>query len=332
MTGTYFSGKRVLVTGAGGFIGSHLTEELVRAGAEVRAFVHYNARNDWGSLELVDPEVRDAIEVVSGEVQDPFSVASAVAGREVVFHLAALIGIPYSYVAPGSYVDTNVTGTLNVLEAARHGRVERMVHTSTSETYGTAQYTPIDEAHPLQGQSPYSASKIGADKLAESYWRSFATPVATLRPFNTFGPRQSLRAVIPTIVSQAMSGDTVRLGSLTPVRDFTYVKDTARAFMAVASHEAALGQTLNAGNGKGITIGDLAELILDIMGSDAKVVADDARVRPEASEVFELLADASALREATGWEPRTSLGDGLEQTVTFVRARLAFLKPHLYTV
>jgi NAD dependent epimerase/dehydratase len=332
MSDNFFEGKRVLITGAGGFIGSHLTEELVRAGAEVRAFVHYNSRNDWANLELLDAEVRDALEVVSGEVQDPFSVASAVQGRDVVFHLAALIGIPYSYVAPGSYVDTNINGTLNVLEAVRRSDVQRMVHTSTSETYGTARYTPIDEDHPLQGQSPYSASKIGADKLAESYWRSFETPVATLRPFNTFGPRQSLRAVIPTIVGQAMAGDTVRLGSLTPVRDFTYVKDTARAFMAVASHEAALGQTLNAGNGKGITIGELADLILDIMGSDAKVVADDARVRPDASEVFELLADATRLRDATGWAPQTSLREGLEQTVAFVRERLAYLKPHLYTV
>jgi NAD dependent epimerase/dehydratase len=328
----FFSGKRVLVTGAGGFIGSHLTEELVRAGAEVRAFIHYNSRNDWANLELLDADVRDAIEVVSGEVQDPFSVAAAVESRDVVFHLAALIGIPYSYVAPASYVATNVSGTLNVLEAVRRGGVQRMVHTSTSETYGTAQYTPIDEAHPLVGQSPYSASKIGADKLAESYWRSFETPVATLRPFNTFGPRQSLRAVIPTIVSQALSGETVRLGSLTPVRDFTYVKDTARAFMAVAASEAALGQTLNAGNGKGITVGDLATLILEIMGSEARVAADDERVRPEASEVFELLADATKLREATGWAPQTSLRDGLEQTVAFVRERLAHLKPHLYTV
>jgi NAD dependent epimerase/dehydratase len=332
MDTSFFDGKRVLVTGAGGFIGSHLTEELVRAGATVRAFIHYNSRNDWGNIELLDAEVRDQLEVVAGEVQDPFSVRNAVAGQDVVLHLAALIGIPYSYVAPGSYVDTNVTGTLNVLEAVRHGDVQRMVHTSTSETYGTAQYTPIDEAHPLQGQSPYSASKIGADKLAESYWRSFETPVATLRPFNTFGPRQSLRAVIPTIVGQALSGDTIRLGSLTPVRDFTFVKDTAAAFMAVAASEAALGQTLNAGNGKGITIGELAELILDILGSDAKVVADEQRVRPDASEVFELLADATRIRELTGWAPRTGLREGLEQTVAYVRERLAYLKPHIYTV
>ena len=328
----FFDGKRVLVTGAGGFIGSHLTEALVRAGAEVRALVHYNSRNEWGNLEMVDGAVRDAIEVVSGEVQDPFSAAAAAEGRDVVFHLAALIGIPYSYVAPASYVATNVSGTLNLLEAVRRGEVQRIVHTSTSETYGTAQYTPIDERHPLVGQSPYSASKIGADKLAESYWRSFRTPVATLRPFNTFGPRQSLRAVIPTIIGQALSGDTVHLGSLTPVRDFTFVTDTVRAFLAVAESDAALGDTLNAGSGKGISIGELATLILGMIGSDARVVTDDQRIRPDDSEVFELVADASRLREATGWSPQVSLSEGLEQTVTFVRARLAQLKPHVYTV
>ena len=223
------NGKRVLVTGAAGFIGSHLVEALVAEGADVRALVHYNARNDWGNLELVPDEIKREVDVRLGDVQDPFGVASMVADRDVVFHLAALIGIPYSYVHPASYVNVNVTGTLNVLEAARRYELERVVHTSTSETYGTAQFTPITEAHPLVGQSPYSASKIGADKLAESYARSFATPVVTLRPFNTFGPRQSLRAVIPTIAAQALQGGTVKLGSLTPVRDFTFVTDTARS-------------------------------------------------------------------------------------------------------
>ncbi|MEA2479176.1 MAG: hypothetical protein QOJ07_1098 [Thermoleophilaceae bacterium] len=330
MTG--WSGKRVLVTGAGGFIGSHLTELLVERGAEVRALVHYNARNDWGNLEHVPREVSDAVEVVLGDITDPFGVRRAVEGREVVFHLAALIGIPYSYVAPQTYVETNVTGTLNVLEAVRSTGAARMVHTSTSETYGTARYTPIDELHPLQGQSPYSASKIGADKMAESYFRSFETPVATLRPFNTFGPRQSLRAVIPTVISQALSGSEVRLGSLTPVRDFTYARDTARAFVAVAESDAAIGQTLNAGNGKGITVGEVASMILELIGSDARIEADDQRVRPEASEVFELLADASRLRELTGWAPEVTLREGLTRTIEWIQGNLASVKPHLYTV
>jgi NAD dependent epimerase/dehydratase len=325
-------GMRVLVTGAGGFIGSHVVEQAVQAGAAVRAYVHYNSRADWGHLEELDADVRAAVEVVPGEIQDPFSVQRAVADCDAVLHLAALIGIPYSYVAPQSYVETNVTGTLNVLEAARHHETARVVVTSTSETYGTARYTPIDEAHPLQGQSPYSASKIGADKMAESYARSFGLPVATLRPFNTYGPRQSLRAVIPTIISQAVSGDVVRLGSRTPVRDFTFVEDTARAFLAVMTAPEAVGQVLNAGNGAGITIGELANLILEIVGSKAEVVVDERRVRPEASEVFTLLADASRIRELTGWAPQVSLRDGLERTAGWVEGNLARLKPELYNV
>jgi NAD dependent epimerase/dehydratase len=332
MNGTGWTGRRVLVTGAGGFIGGHLTQLLVELGADVRAYVHYNSRNDPGNLGELDPEVRSAIDVVGGEIQDPFSVARAVAGCDTVFHLAALIGIPYSYVAPQSYVATNVTGTLNVLEAARGEGVRRVVHTSTSETYGTALYTPIDERHPLQGQSPYSASKIGADKLAESYWRSFDVPVATLRPFNTYGPRQSLRAVIPTITAQALAGGPLRLGSLTPVRDFTFVTDTARAFVAVAEAADAVGQTLNAGTGKGITVGDLAAVILDIVGADIAIETDEDRIRPEASEVFELLCDNRALREATGWAPEVPLRDGLVQVVEWVRGRLSDVDSHAYHV
>jgi NAD dependent epimerase/dehydratase len=327
---TALAGRRVLVTGAGGFIGSHLVELLVRAGADVRALVHYNARNDWGNLELVPDDVRAATDVVLGEICDPFSVDNAVRDREVVLHLAALIGIPYSYIAPKTYVDTNVTGTLNLLEAVRRHDVERMVHTSTSETYGTARYTPIDEAHPLQGQSPYSATKIAADKLVESYVRSFEAPAVTLRPFNTFGPRQSLRAVIPTIASQALAGGPVHLGSLTPVRDFTFVTDTARAFVAAAEAPEAVGLTLNVGAGKGITIGALAELIIELTGTSAEVVADEQRVRPEASEVFELVADAGLLRETTGWVPQVELRDGLGRVIEWVRGRLSELKHDLY--
>jgi len=324
--------RRALVTGAGGFIGSHLVELLVRDGVSVRAYVHYNSRNDWGNLELIDPAVRAEVEVVSGDIGDPFSVRRAVQGCDEVFHLAALIGIPYSYVAPQSYVQTNVVGTVNVLEAVRAQDGTRLVHTSTSETYGTARYTPIDEEHPLQGQSPYSASKIGADKMVESYVRSFELAAATLRPFNTYGPRQSLRAVIPTIVAQALSSDVVRLGSLTPVRDLTFVTDTARAFIAVARSDAAIGRTLNAGSGKGIAIGDLAALILELLGSGARIETDAQRVRPEASEVLELVASTQALEEASGWRAEVPLRDGLATTIEFVRAHLARLKPELYTV
>jgi NAD dependent epimerase/dehydratase len=327
-----WSGKRVLVSGAGGFIGSHLVETLLVEGAAVRAYVHYNSRNDWGNLEYLPAESRAEIEVIAGDVQDPFSVMRAVTGCDTVFHLAALIGIPYSYVAPATYVAANVSGTLNMLEAARAADVERLVHTSTSEAYGTARYTPMNESHPLQGQSPYSASKIGADKLVESYHLSFELPVSTLRPFNTFGPRQSLRAVIPTIVAQAIAGDEVRLGSLSPVRDFTFVSDTVRAFLAVAEHEETIGKTLNAGSGRGITIGELATSILGAMGSEAKVVDDPIRVRPDASEVGELVCDSSALRGLTGWEPRVGLSDGLALTADWLRERLASLKPHLYNV
>jgi NAD dependent epimerase/dehydratase len=326
------NGRRVLVTGAGGFIGSHLVEALVAEGAEVRAFVHYNGRNDWANLETLAPEVLDSIEIVAGEIQDPFGVARAVAGREFVFHLAALIGIPYSYVAPKSYVDTNVVGTLNVLEASRANSIERVVHTSTSETYGTARYTPIDENHPLQGQSPYSASKIGADKLAESYHRSFGLPVTTLRPFNTFGPRQSLRAVIPTIIGQALTSREIRLGSVTPVRDFTFVTDTAQAFIAAASSAGAIGETLNAGAGFAVTIGELADLIQEVTGTDAEIVHDAERVRPEASEVYELLCDATRLRESTGWRPVVTLREGLERTTAWTRQALPAAKAGLYTV
>jgi NAD dependent epimerase/dehydratase len=326
------SRRRVLVTGAGGFIGSHLVEALLSEGAEVRAFVHYNARNDRGNLEQLSDDALDAVEVLAGEIQDPFSVERAVAGCEIVFHLAALIGIPYSYKAPKSYVDTNVLGTLNVLEAALKGGVERVVHTSTSETYGTARYTPIDEQHPLQGQSPYSASKIGADVIAESYFRSLQLPVATLRPFNTFGPRQSLRAVIPTIIAQALDRSQVRLGSLEPVRDFTYVTDTARAFIAVATAPDAVGQTLNAGTGRGITVGELAQLIISLLGSHAEVVREEQRVRPEMSEVFELLCDSGRLRKLTGWHPTVSLQEGLEQTISWMQETQPASRPRDYTI
>lgn len=327
------SGERTLVTGAGGFIGSHLVELLVRRGARVRAMVHYNSRNDWGHLESLAPDVRAAIEVRSTDITDPFAVSQAVEGCSAVFHLAALIGIPYSYVAPASYVETNIRGTLNVLEAARRHGTARVVHTSTSEVYGTARYTPIDEDHPLQAQSPYSASKMSADHLAESYHRAFGVPVATLRPFNTFGPRQSARAVIPTIVSQLARGArTLKLGNLTPVRDFTYVTDTARAFVAVAESDAAVGTVCNAGNGRGISVGDLVARILRLMQVEAEVVSESDRLRPEKSEVFELIAGTKRIRELTGWTPEVAFDDGLTHVIEYVRAHTASYKTDAYVV
>jgi NAD dependent epimerase/dehydratase len=324
--------KKVLVTGGGGFIGSHLCEELVRRGAKVTAMIRYTSRSDFGNLELVPEEARREVQVVAGNVEDPHFVDRSVEGKDVVFHLAALIAIPYSYVAPLSYVRTNVEGTLNVLEGARRHGVARVVHTSTSETYGTAIYTPIDEAHPMQGQSPYSASKIGADKLAEAYFRSFGVPVVTLRPFNTFGPRQSARAVIPTIISQALKQPCIKLGSLTPVRDLTFVKDTVRGFVLAAECDQAVGETVNVGAGRGITIGDLARVLLEIMGAKKEVVHDEERVRPEKSEVFQLVANAEKAGRLLGWKQEVSLRQGLEQTIEFVRAHIDTFKTNRYVV
>jgi NAD dependent epimerase/dehydratase len=321
---TSWVGRRVLVTGAGGFIGSHLVELLVRSGAHVRAMTHYNGRSDVGMLADVAPEVRDAIEIMPGDITDPFLVRRAVEGMDTVFHLAALIAIPYSYRAPASYVATNVTGTLNVLEAVRDLEVPRMVHTSTSEIYGTARYTPIDEQHPPQPQSPYAAAKLSGDYLAESFHRTFGTPVAIIRPFNTYGPRQSARAVIPTIAAQLVAGKrTISLGDLRPVRDLTYVTDTARGFLSVASTDACIGKVTNIGNGKGITIGDLARLLGEVAGrDDFEIVEDPQRLRPPTSEVFELIADTSRARELFDWKPQVSLREGLANVVAYVRENL----------
>lgn len=324
--------KKVLVTGAGGFLGSHLVERLFELGARVRALVRYNSRNDWGLLELVPPDVKQDLEVVAGDITDPFGVARALAGCEVVFHLAALIAIPYSYIAPSQFVAVNCGGTLNLLEAARQQGVERFIHTSTSETYGTAQYTPIDENHPLKGQSPYAASKIGADKLAESYHLSFGVPVATIRPFNTYGPRQSARAVIPTIISQALSGEVIRLGSLAPVRDLNYVSDTVEGFIKMAENPQAVGQVINVGSGKSVSIGELGEKIVGLLGVGKRIVTEDDRVRPEASEVMELLCDNRKARKVLGWEPKVSLDEGLVRTLRFIQENLSRYKPEIYNV
>jgi dTDP-glucose 4,6-dehydratase len=313
------SGKKVLVTGAGGFIGSHLTEALIRAGATTTAMVRYNSGGLIGNLAFMDDDARKEMRLVSGNIEDSDFVSGAVKGQDIVLHLAALIAIPYSYEAPRSYVRTNMEGTLNVLEAARRFDVKRVVHTSTSEVYGTALREPIDEDHPLQGQSPYSASKIAADKLAESYYRSFATPVMTLRPFNTFGPRQSARAFIPTIISQALARDEIRLGSLTPERDMTFVSDTVAGFMAAAATPGIEGMTLNLGTSKTYSVGWFAARILGLMEVDKPIVQADERMRPAASEVMKLVSDNTRARDRMGWSPTVSVDEGLRRTIEFVR-------------
>jgi NAD dependent epimerase/dehydratase len=312
------AGQRILVTGAGGFIGSHLADELLRQGAVVRAMVRYNSESSIGNLSFLAPDRRRALEIAAGNIEDSDFVLRAVEGMDIVLHLAALIAIPYSYVAPRSYVRTNVEGVLNVLEAARRSGVRRMVHTSTSEVYGDAQRAPIDETHPLQGRSPYSASKIGADKLAESYFRSFGTPVVTLRPFNTFGPRQSARAIIPTIIAQALERDAVELGSLDPQRDLTFVSDTVDGFIRAATQPGIEGETINLGVGETHSIGQLAKRILGLMGVDKPIRLDPRRIRPVASEVMKLVSDNSKAHRLLGWEPRIALDDGLSQSIAFV--------------
>jgi len=324
--------KRVLVTGAGGFIGSHLVDELLIKGADVTAFVHYNARNDWGMLERRYDEKTPHLTVIAGDVTDSLFVKKAISGKDYVFHLAALIGIPYSYAAPESYVNTNVKGTLNVMQACLDTDLDRVVHTSTSEVYGTAQYTPIDENHPLQGQSPYSASKIGADKIAESYSCSFGLPVTTIRPFNTFGPRQSTRAVIPTIITQALTSNTVKLGSLTPVRDLTYVADTVQGFIKLAESKKTVGTTINIGSGRGVTIGELADLIIKRVNPKANIVCEKERIRPEKSEVMQLLCDNRCAKNLAGWEPKYTLENGLSLTIDWMKEHISSYKAGLYTV
>jgi len=332
MTMTW-KGLPVLVTGADGFIGSHLVERLVALGAKVRSFAYYNSFGTWGWLDAIPEKTLGRIEIFPGDIRDPNRVAEAVRGQSVVFHLSSLIAIPYSYHAPDSYVQTNVTGALNVLNACRAEKVDRLIHTSTSEVYGTAQYVPIDEKHPLQGQSPYSASKIGADVLADSYFRSFGLPVATVRPFNTYGPRQSARAVIPTIISQLYGGvKKLQLGALTPTRDFNYVADTVEGFLAAAASKQAVGQVLNVGSGREISIGDLVETLMTITGRRVPVATDKVRLRPGKSEVNRLLCDNSRVLALTGWKPRVSLEEGLTRTCRWVRQNLKHFKPASYSV
>jgi NAD dependent epimerase/dehydratase len=307
-------GKRILVTGADGFIGSHLTERLIARGCTVRAFVQYNSLGSWGWLDEAAAAVRKDLDVFAGDIRDPHGVRTAMTGCDVVLHLAALIAIPYSYHSPHTYVETNVLGTLNVVQAARDLGVERVVHTSTSEVYGTARFVPITEAHPLQGQSPYSASKIGADQIALSFHAAFGTPVTVIRPFNAYGPRQSARAVIPTVISQIAAGaGQIKLGAVHPTRDFTFVSDTARAFEALAECDAAVGQTVNVGSEFEVSIGDTVRAIIELMGRDVAIVTDDQRLRPEASEVERLWADSGLMRSLTGWTPEYGGGEGFRR-------------------
>jgi NAD dependent epimerase/dehydratase len=316
-------GKKVLVTGAGGFIGSHLVETLLEKGANVRAFVKYNSRSDWGMLADLSVEFQKGIEVIFGDIRDPFLVRKAVKGCDYVFHLAALIGIPYSYVAPVDYVMVNVLGTVNVLQACLEEQVSRLVHTSTSETYGTALYVPIDEKHPMQGQSPYSASKIGADKIVESYYNSFELPVVTVRPFNTFGPRQSSRAFIPTAITQAMSLGKITMGSLEPVRDMTFVKDTTAGFIEVGLCDKVIGQVVNLGVGRGESIGTIVKMILRLLGKENMPIEHDpARVRPPKSEVMRLISDNTKAREICGWKPQYTLENGLIETIEWIKKNM----------
>jgi len=324
--------KKILVTGADGFIGSHLTERLVELGVKVRALVYYNSFNSWGWLDSFPKETLNKIEVIQGDIRDIYNLRSVMKNIDIVFHLAALITIPYSYISPVSYIKTNIEGTLNVLQVATDLKLEKVIHTSTSETYGTAQYIPIDENHPLQGQSPYSASKIGADMIAQSFYCAFNLPVVIARPFNTYGPRQSARAVIPTIVSQIISNSSVRLGSLNPTRDFVYVKDTVDGLIAVAQSDSSIGEVINIGTGVETSIGDLFEKIKAVLGKDVKVTFDEERVRPEKSEVLRLCASTEKAKKLLNFQTKYTLEEGLKETIDWIKKHLEIFKADVYNL
>ncbi|NRD79382.1 SDR family NAD(P)-dependent oxidoreductase [Bacillus sp. BRMEA1] len=325
--------KKVLVTGADGFIGSHLTERLLVEGYDVKAFVYYNSFNNWGWLDTLSKNKLSQIEIFSGDIRDPNGVREAIKGVDEVFHLAALIAIPFSYHSPDSYVDTNIKGTLNVLQAARDLNTKRVLVTSTSEVYGTAQYVPIDEKHPFQGQSPYSATKIGSDRIAESFYRSFNMPITIVRPFNTYGPRQSARAVIPTIISQLLSGvNEIKLGSLTPTRDFNYVKDTANGFIEISKSEKTIGEEINIATQKEISIGQLAQELINQINPKATIICDEERLRPENSEVNRLLGSNKKIKQLTNWEPKYTFELGLQETIEFFKNNLDKYKTDIYNI
>ncbi len=325
--------KKVIVTGADGFIGSHLTEELVREGYDVKAFVYYNSFNNWGWLDTTPKEILNEIEIFQGDIRDPNGVREAMKGVDGVFHLAALIAIPFSYHSPDTYVDTNIKGTLNVLQAARDLQTDRVLVTSTSEVYGTAQYVPIDEKHPYQGQSPYSATKIGADRLAESFYRSFSMPITIVRPFNTYGPRQSARAVIPTIITQLLAGkEEIKLGSLTPTRDFNYVLDTANGFIEMFKSDKTIGEEINIATQNEISIGELAEELIKQINPKARIVCEEERLRPEKSEVNRLLGSNDKIMKLTNWKPQYTFEQGLAETINFLRENLNKYKVDIYNL
>lgn len=325
--------KEILVTGADGFIGSHLTEKLVEEGYRVKAFAYYNSFNSWGWLDTLPKEIMNEVEVFTGDIRDPHGVKEAMKGIDEVFHLAALIAIPFSYHSPDTYVDTNIKGTLNVLQAAKELETSRLLITSTSEVYGTAQYVPIDENHPFQGQSPYSATKIGADRLAESFYRSFNMPITIVRPFNTYGPRQSARAVIPTIITQLLAGkEEIELGSLTPTRDFNYVKDTANGFIEIAESEKTIGEEINIATQQEISIGQLAEELIRQINPNAKIINDELRIRPENSEVNRLLGSNEKIKRLTNWEPQYTFEQGLAETIEFFKHNLDKYKTDIYNI
>lgn len=324
--------KKVIVTGSEGFIGSHLTEKLVKLGAKVTAFVLYNSFNTCGWIDTFKREVKENIKIFIGDVRDETSVRKALKDQDIIFHLAALIAIPYSYYAPRSYFETNVLGTLNIMQSAREFEFMKVIHTSTSEVYGTAIYTPIDENHPLQGQSPYSASKIGADKVAESYYRSFNVPVAVIRPFNTFGPRQSDRAVIPTIISQALTRNEINLGNVSTVRDMNYIKDTVQGFIEIAQSDKSVGEVINIGSGRGLTIEEIADTVIKLLDKNIKINLDEKRLRPEKSEVGILICDYRKAEKLINWTPKFTFEEGLIETIRWIKNNLKYFKPEIYNI
>jgi len=324
--------KKVVITGSEGFIGSHLTERLVKLGAKVTAFILYNSFNTYGWIDTFKKEIKNNIKIFVGDIRDEASVRKALKDQDIIFHLAALIAIPYSYYAPRSYFETNVLGTLNIMQSVKEFEPIKVIHTSTSEVYGTALYTPIDENHPLQGQSPYSASKIGADKVVESFYRSFNIPVAVIRPFNTYGPRQSARAVIPTIISQALTKEEIKLGNIHAVRDMSYIKDTVNGFVKIAQSNKSVGEVINIGSGRGLTIKEVVEIVAKLLNKNMKIKIDKGRIRPKKSEVEVLICDYRKAKKIINWTPKFNFEEGLAETIEWIKENLKYFKPGIYNI